>query len=61
MDHRKDGAPCLSSEGLYEANVKYVRSMFDSGEPMVSVAPNDGYGSLCQCKLCEGKDTPERG
>ena len=56
-----DGAPCLSSEGLFEANVEYVRSMFDKGEPMVSVAPSDGYTTLCQCDLCRGKNTPERG
>ena len=55
------GAPCLSSEGLFKANVEYVRSMFDRGEPMISVAPCDGYGSLCQCELCKGKDTPDRG
>ncbi|MBT4504773.1 MAG: DUF4838 domain-containing protein [Gemmatimonadetes bacterium] len=56
-----DGAPCLSSEGLFEANVEYVRSMFDKGEPVISVAPSDGYTTLCQCDFCKGKDTPERG
>ena len=56
-----DGAACLSSEGLFEANIEYVRSMFDKGAPMVSVAPSDGYTTLCQCDLCQGKDTPERG
>jgi len=56
------GAPCLSSEGLFEQNVKYVRALYDTyGEPMVSVAPADGYCNLCQCELCEGKGTPERG
>lgn len=55
------GAPCLSSEGLFNANVAHVRAMFDKGEPMYSVSPSDGYGSLCQCELCKGKDTPERG
>ncbi len=56
------GAPCLSSEGLFRQNVKYVRAMFDIyDEPMVSVAPADGYVSLCQCDLCKGKGTPERG
>ena len=54
-------APCLSSPGLFEANVKYVRAMFDIYDaPMVSVMPTDGYGSICQCELCKGKDTPER-
>ena len=61
IDYRGDGAPCLSAEGLLRANVEYVRSMFDRGEPMVNVSPNDGYGALCQCELCEGKDTPDRG
>jgi len=58
---RSNHAPCLSSEGLYEANVAYVRSMFDNGEPMVNVSPSDGYTALCQCDLCKGKDTPGRG
>ncbi len=56
------GAPCLSSEGLFQQNVKYVRAMFDLYDaPMVSVMPEDGYGTLCQCELCKGKGTPERG
>jgi len=56
------GAGCLSSQGLFEQNVKYVRFLFDHYKvPMVSVAPADGYGSLCQCDRCQGKDTPERG
>ena len=56
------GAGCLSSPGLFEQNVKYVRFLFDHYHvPMVSVAPADGYGSLCQCDRCKGKDTPKRG
>jgi hypothetical protein len=56
------GAPCLSSEGLFQQNVKYVLAMFDLYDaPMVSVMPEDGYGTLCQCELCKGKGTPERG
>ena len=56
------GAPCLSSEGLFQQNVKYVRTIFDLFDaPMVSVMPEDGYGTLCQCELCKGKGTPERG
>jgi hypothetical protein len=54
--------PCLSSPKLFEENVRYVRAMFDIyREPMVSVMPEDGYTSLCQCELCRGKGTPERG
>ena len=56
------GAGCLSSEGLFQQNVRYVRAVFDAyDEPMISVAPADGYTSLCQCDLCKGKGTPERG
>ena len=56
------GAPCLSSPGLLKQNVKYVRMLYDRyNEPMVNVAPADGYTRLCQCKLCQGKGTPERG
>jgi hypothetical protein len=56
------GHPCLSSEGLFQENVRYVRAMFDlTHERMVSVMPEDGYGNLCQCDLCKGKDTPKQG
>ena len=56
------GKPCLSSAKLFEENVRYVRAMFDIyREPMVSVMPEDGYAALCQCELCRGKGTPERG
>ena len=33
--------------------------LFDA--PMVSVMPSDGYVSPCQCELCKGRGTPERG
>ena len=60
--HGSGGAPCLSSEGLFEQNVKLVRALYDIyDQPMVSVAPADGYVNLCQCELCQGKGTPERG
>ena len=53
---------CLSSEGLFQQNVKYVRAMYDLLDaPMVSLMPEDGYVNLCQCKLCEGKGTLDRG
>jgi hypothetical protein len=57
------GAPCLSSPGLFDSTVKYARFIFDTytNQPAISVMPNDGYVSLCQCELCKGKDTPERG
>lgn len=56
------GKPCLSSPGLLEQNVKYVRAMYDKLDmPVVSVMPADGYTAMCQCELCKGKETPERG
>jgi len=62
LDHHSTGAPCLSSEGLFEQNVRLVRALYDHyDQPMVSVAPADGYVNLCQCELCAGKGTPERG
>lgn len=60
--HGNTGAPCLSSEGLLSQNVKLLQAIFDVyDQPMVSVAPADGYVNLCQCELCRGKGTPERG
>ncbi|MFN0199198.1 MAG: DUF4838 domain-containing protein, partial [Planctomycetaceae bacterium] len=56
------GRPCLSAPGLFEQHVKYVRAMFDLLDvPMVSLMPQDGYASLCQCELCRGKETLDRG
>jgi len=56
------GVPCLSAEGLIEQNIKFVRAVFDIyDEPMVSVMPQDGYANGCQCDLCKGKGTPDRG
>lgn len=56
------GRPCLSSAGLLQENINYARAVFDVYDmPMVSVMPQDGYGNVCQCELCEGKGTPERG
>ncbi|MFC1454239.1 DUF4838 domain-containing protein, partial [Verrucomicrobiota bacterium] len=59
---RTDNKPCLSAEGLLQDNIAYARFLFDHyNAPMVNVSPNDGYGQLCECELCAGKDTPERG
>jgi len=56
------GAPCLSSEGLFQDNVRLLQALYDHyKQPMVSVAPQDGYCDLCECELCKGKGTPERG
>lgn len=56
-------APCLSSEGLFEKHVKFVRALLDHyGEPMVNIDMPDGYGGMmCQCERCRGQLTPERG
>ena len=57
------GAPCLSSEGLFKQQLKFARFMFDvCKEPMLSLDVCDGYAScMCQCELCKGKETIERG
>ena len=57
-----EGRPCLSSQGLFEQNVKFVRAIFDIYDaPMVSVMPQDGYANLCSCDLCRDKGVSERG
>ncbi len=61
-DGRYDPLPCLSSPGLFESNVKYIRALFDLyNEPIVSVMMPDAFLATCQCKLCKDKGTPERG
>lgn len=63
-DHKSgQGAPCLSSEGFFQHHLKYARAVFDHfGEPMLSIDVVDGYGrGVCECELCAGKGTPERG
>jgi hypothetical protein len=53
---------CLSSEGLFQENVKFIRAVFDIFDaPMMSVMPTDGFTAACQCDLCKDKMTPERG
>ena len=52
---------CYSNEELFEETVRYVRALFDHYQfEVVSVMPPDGYTAICQCKLCEGKDSPQR-
>jgi hypothetical protein len=52
---------CYSNEELFQQTVRNVRMQFDHYKmEMVSVMPPDGYTAICQCKLCAGKDTPER-
>lgn len=52
---------CYSNEELFQQTVRNVRMQFDHYKmEMVSVMPPDAYTAICQCKLCEGKDSPER-
>ena len=52
---------CYSNEELFRETVHYARAQLDHFKvAMVSVMPPDAYTSLCQCKLCDGKDSPER-
>lgn len=58
----KTPEPCLSSQGLFEENLKFIRYMFDTYDvPAYSVWPDDGFTRMCECDKCVGKDTPERG
>lgn len=53
---------CYSNEQLFQETVRYVRAQFDHFDmDVVSVMPPDGYTAICQCQLCDGKDTPQRG
>ena len=55
------GNQCLSSEKLFDANVRYIRAVFDILDaPRVSVNPGDSYTSICQCPKCKGKNDPSR-
>jgi hypothetical protein len=52
---------CYSNEELFQQTVRNVRMQFDHLKmDVVSVMPPDAYDSICQCKLCGGKDSPER-
>jgi hypothetical protein len=57
------GFPCFSSESLREAAIKYCNAVFKiyPDEEILSIAPVDGYGQLCECDLCKGKATRQRG
>ncbi len=56
------GVPSLVSEGLIQANVRYLRKVFDTYDvPMVSVMPTDGFTAICEEAAAQGKENPERG
>ena len=61
--YSRGGKPCLSSEGFFSNMVEYARAHFDvyPQADEFTVMPGDGYTIMCQCDLCKGKDTPERG
>jgi hypothetical protein len=64
--HNQPGLPlnqlCYSNAELFEETVRNVRMQFDHFKiEMASVMPPDGYTAVCQCSLCAGKETPERG
>ena len=56
---------CLASPEMFAETVKYARAVFEIYPDLkyLSLMPNDSFwvGSMCQCELCKGKATPERG
>lgn len=53
---------CYSNPELFEQTVAWARAIFDQYDyDSVSIMPPDAYISICQCPLCAGKDSPERG
>ena len=59
---RSIGKPCLSIEGLRQENIAYLKQVFEDFDvPAISVMPGDAFYHICECHLCTGKDTPERG
>jgi len=53
---------CYSNEELLKEAVRFAQAQFDHYKmDVVSIMPPDGYGAICQCKLCEGKESPELG
>ena len=61
VGYRSGGKQCLSSPGLLKETVAYARTLVDHyHHEVLSLQPADGYTSLCQCDLCEGKDSPDR-
>ena len=58
----KNNQLCYSNEELFRETVRFVQVQLDHFDmDVVSVQPPDGYTAMCQCRLCEGKDSPELG
>lgn len=52
---------CYSNDELFRETVRYARAVLDTYHvKTVSIMPPDGYGAICQCEKCKGKDSPER-
>ncbi len=57
-----EGVPSLVSEDLVQAQVRYLRKVFDTYDvPMVSVMPTDGFTTICEEAAKQDKETPGRG
>lgn len=54
---------CLSHPEVFDRTLTEVRQFFDDhpDRPLRAVMPNDSFKRFCECRLCEGKDQPERG
>ncbi|MFK5922461.1 MAG: DUF4838 domain-containing protein [Verrucomicrobiota bacterium] len=53
---------CYSNEELLQEAVLFARTQLDHFDmDVVSIMPPDGYSAICQCKLCEGKESPQLG
>lgn len=54
--------PCYSSQGLFDSALGFSSLLFDTYDmKTVSLMPTDGYTAFCQCDLCKGKETSQRG
>lgn len=58
----KNNQLCYSNEKLFQEAVRFAQIQFDHYDmDVVSIMPPDGYTAICQCELCEGKESPELG
>ncbi|NNE93720.1 MAG: DUF4838 domain-containing protein [Verrucomicrobiales bacterium] len=58
----KNNQLCYSNGELFDEAVKFARTQLDHFDmDVVSIMPPDGYTAICQCKLCEAKESPELG
>ena len=58
----KNNQLCYSNEEMLQEAVRFARTQFDHFKmSAVSIMPPDGYTAICQCELCDGKESPELG